>query len=587
MNSRGPNLENNLYMVKVVVYYVILKEFKLQNYKRYDDTKWINVGQLNAFVGKNESGKSALFQGLAKLNSSDGSTYNEFKELPRRRLTELRGKNVPVCSARFDLEEDEKAFAKKQNLRRQCKQVEITRFYNNEYSILLDGKEVNETLSEYFRSNMPQFIYFDNYDILESDINIQDYLAKRDSDPDDRRLRVQNCLFKHVGLTVEQLRDLDPSREDISDQQGQELSKERSALCNAAQEAMTRKFSDWWFQRRHKFYYKVDSKFFHIEVSDDIDSSPIELAERSMGMRYFFSFYLIFLVEAESTHKNSIILLDEPGLHYHGGMQVKLIEFFQKLSEKNQILYSTHSPFLIDSSNLDSIKTVHEDEETGVSRVAETQNWPHDQEALFPIRVGWWYDVLSSYVTKKTHLVLEGQSDVDIFNAMNLVLERQCKRTLSSNILCVPGGGNKTPSLVSLLKSLDVKIILFQDGDDAGTNRARDMKSRYNIPCCTTLDFCDIPNSSIEDLFPQDFYFGAVKQAYPDLDVDKHLVSNTLSVNILKTISEEYQIKLDKLKIAQFLITNIDSVPESSIEIFENIFSQINRIDTDTPSSNS
>ena len=578
--------KNNLYIAKVEVYRVKLIKFRLQNYKRYNDTGWISVDKLDAFVGKNESGKSALFQGLAKLNSSDGTVYNEFKELPRRLLTKLRGKGAPVCSACFELDGEEKKFVKSSYRQQQYQRVEITRNYNNEYSMLLDGKkEVNQQLSEYFRSRMPQFLYFDNYDVLDSTINIPDYLDKLQNDPNNRRLRVQNCLFKHVELTADKLRELDPSREGVSDIQGEEFSKERSALCNAAQDVMTRKFAEWWLQRRHKFHYKVDSKFFHIEVSDDIDPSPIELEERSMGMRYFFSFYLIFLVEAESTHKNSIILLDEPGLHYHGGMQVKLIEFFKNLSEKNQILYSTHSPFLIDSANLDSIKTVFEDQETGFSCVAETQNWPRDQEALFPIRVGWWYDVLNSYITQKTHLILEGPIDVDLFNTMNRVLEKRHKETLSSDILCVPGNGNKTSSLVSLLKALDVRMILFQDGDDAGTKRGKDIKSNHGISYCTTSEFCEMPNSTIEDLFPPDFYFDAVKKTYPDLNVENHIVSGQSATNILKTISQESSTELNKLKISQCLIAEIDKVPESSVLTFEKIFSKINQINADTPPS--
>lgn len=562
---------------------VKLIKFKLQNYKRYKDTGWIGVGQLTAFVGKNEAGKSALFQGLVKLNPSDRSVYNEFTELPRRLLTELRGKHVPVCSAIFELSPDEMTHAEKIYKDQQLSQIMITKNYNNKLLVFFaeSNKRIKAPLSKYLISHMPQFLYFDNYDILESAINIPDYLNKLNTDPQDRRLRVQNCLFKHVGLSAKELQNLDPTRDDITDSQGQLLTTQRSALCNSAQALMTKKFSAWWFQRRHQFHYKIDAKFFHVEISDDIDPSPIVLEERSMGMRYFFSFYLIFLVEAENSHKNSIILLDEPGLHYHGSMQIELIKFFKTLSEKNQILYTTHSPFLVDSTNLDSIKTVFEDTNTGFSCVAEAQNWPHDQEAMFPIRVGWWYDVLASYITQKTHLVLEGQSDVEIFNAMNRVLEKNNKQSLNSNILCVPGGGNKTAHLISLLKASNVRIVLFQDGDKAGVSRAKKIQQQYKIPYYTTSDFCAISNSSIEDLFPRDFYLRAVKKAHPNINiVQDDIESNTPILNSLKSNLAGSE-NLDKMKIVKHLVDDIDNVSDDSIDTFVQIFSKVNQIVAD------
>jgi predicted ATPase len=64
---------------------VKLERFRIQNYKKIRDTDWIAVRDLTVFVGKNESGKSALFRGLSKLNPSDGEKYDGLKEFPRIR----------------------------------------------------------------------------------------------------------------------------------------------------------------------------------------------------------------------------------------------------------------------------------------------------------------------------------------------------------------------------------------------------------------------------------------------------------------------------------------------------------------------
>ncbi len=51
----------------------------------------------------------------------------------------------------------------------------------------------------------------------------------------------------------------------------------------------------------------------------------IELEFRSRGFQWFFSFYLVFLVESGGRHKDAILLIDEPGLHLHPMAQQKLI----------------------------------------------------------------------------------------------------------------------------------------------------------------------------------------------------------------------------------------------------------------------
>ena len=62
-----------------------MQKFRVQNYKKIEDTGWIECNDITAFVGKNEAGKSALFRGLSKINPSDGEKYDGLKEFPRRR----------------------------------------------------------------------------------------------------------------------------------------------------------------------------------------------------------------------------------------------------------------------------------------------------------------------------------------------------------------------------------------------------------------------------------------------------------------------------------------------------------------------
>ena len=85
----------------------------------------------------------------------------------------------------------------------------------------------------------------------------------------------------------------------------------------------------------------------------------IELESRSKGLQWFFSFFLVFLAESKDVHKNCVLLLDEPGLGLHPTAQADLIRFFNQLSDTNQLIYTTHLPFLVDHNNLDRVKAVY------------------------------------------------------------------------------------------------------------------------------------------------------------------------------------------------------------------------------------
>ena len=86
-----------------------LEKFRIQNYKKVQDTNWVNCRDLTALVGKNEAGKSAIFRGLSELNPSDAEKYDGLKEFPRRRYTdEFKSHDWPVASGLFVLEKSEK-----------------------------------------------------------------------------------------------------------------------------------------------------------------------------------------------------------------------------------------------------------------------------------------------------------------------------------------------------------------------------------------------------------------------------------------------------------------------------------------------
>jgi len=554
-----------------------LKKFRLQKYKRIHDSGWIPVGDLTAFIGKNEAGKSSIFRGLSKLNPSDGVKFNKIKELPRKKLTLYEHKIIDVISAEFTLDQLEKDELTKLNKKLSTvSKIIATRNYDDELSFDMPeiDQELNENVLEYLESSLPKFIYFDNYDVLRNTIDIVDFIQKNKNDPGKKELRMTKCLFDFVGLDLDLLSDLDPTKDGVTPEIKTKNATERRIRCNAAANRMTSEFSEWWKQRRHKFQYNIDSNQFEIFVSDNFDDAEIELEERSAGFQYFFSFFIVFLVESKQKYSNSILLLDEPGLHYHGSFQLELIDFLKKLSKTNQLMYTTHSPFMVDSKRLDTIKSVYEDKDTGYTKVANDGEWPNDMDALFPIRVGWWYKVFNSYIQDKIHLIVEGPTDMDIINAIRKELEKQKISSLNSDILAVPGDGARTGRLVSLLYAQKVKMILFCDSDNSGKSTGARLLNDFGIKFLTTSE----EESSIEDLFSSEMYLKAVNTVYPDInlqftDSEKKLLMITKRLE--KLFARNKLEKMNKYRITQELIKLIPDYPECT-KPFEKIFLRIN-----------
>ena len=108
---------------------------------------------------------------------------------------------------------------------------------------------------------------------------------------------------------------------------------EREILLESASSSFSDSFNDWWKQGDYKFSFRADGNYFKIWVSDKLRTEIIELESRSACLQWFFSFYLVFLVESKKSHKNAILLLDEPGVTLHPNAQKDLFKFFEGLYE--------------------------------------------------------------------------------------------------------------------------------------------------------------------------------------------------------------------------------------------------------------
>jgi len=663
-----------------------LTQFRVQNYKNFDDTDWINVTDPTVIVGKNEVGKTSLFRGLSKLNPSDGVKYNRLKDFPRNRLTsEFKLKNWPGASAVFELEPREIEKIKEIDSEIKIKEVTFTRYYSNLLRVktgvkhtFMKKKDIIEVLTRwksiiseliapdekgpelqtiktnilseleqkiteiggekqslrvklsrlddifqvidtkineewqaklfkditkeeqelklykektqklnkvntYLKKNLPLFVYFDEYGLIDTAVHIPRFIEDMNEYPNDLKIRSKKCLFEHVGLDIETLNKLDPTDSEKTLEELRLLADERHILMNSASQIMTEKFQTWWEQRDHKFRYQVDGPLFRIWVSDNIDPNEIELDQRSKGLQYFFSFYLVFIEEAEKTHKNAILLLDEPGLHIHASAQQKIVNFIETLASSNQLMYSTHSPFMINGDKLANIRIIYENKSLKKSQVSQDA-WPSDQDALFPLQAGLGYSIAQTLFYAKRQLVVEGLSDFEILKAMSNKLSLEDRPSLNPNIIVVPAGGTRNVMpLASMLKGHKVKMVVLLDGDEVGKRKNQELKKRLKVNTILITDFIEENEGEIEDLFAEKTYLEAVKKAYSNISIkfsQEEKKEKCISKRVKKLFirkDETYEKWRPLRVISEWIRTDNELIQEDSIARFEQIFETVNK----------
>jgi predicted ATPase len=456
---------------------------------------------------------------------------------------------------------------------------------------VLDKLKVSSELAQarqWVVQHMPYFLYFGRYEILESSIYLPELVQRLQRNDKSPRTRVQQALFKHVGVEIQQLASLGHHQHS----QGENPTirrqiEELSIKANSASLAMTKKFADWWLQRNHRFNYKFNGDYFQIWVADDLDPTDVELEERSQGMRYFFSFYLLFLVEAEEEHRNCILLLDEPGLHLHPTAQEKLIEFLDKLSKTNQIFYSTHSPFLIDGNRLERARAVYE---TRGGTEVSANVWPNDRDTLFPLQAALGYSVCQTLFVSKKQVLVEGATDYMLLSALNIRLRAENRTALARDIVMLSMGGttNLAP-LASMLAGHNIDLAFLLDTDTAADSALKKLKKAIADVDSRVIKTSDIlaghAAEELEELIPEDYYLDAVKRscqgAKITFNADEQKIANRvdrLKAYFTRNGLGEFEKWKPILVIVDDIHANNDRLAKELLDTAELIFERINTI---------
>jgi predicted ATP-dependent endonuclease of OLD family len=384
----------------------------------------------------------------------------------------------------------------------------------------IDIPEIMELIKKY----IPKFVYYSNYGNLDSEIYLPHVIENIQRNNlgahEEAKVRTLKVLFDFVKLHPEEILELgkdipsnqnSPSEEEIH--KIAEKKKERDILMQSAGSELTEKFRDWWKQGEYRFRFQADGDHFRIWVSDDKRPEDIELEGRSSGLQWFLSFYLIFLVESHNAHEGAILLLDEPGLTLHPIAQKDLSAFFNNLSKTNQIIFTTHSPFMIDSNQLDRVRVVYVNDK-GTTSVSEnlriTEGKKEQSRSIYPVYAALGLSISDTIMLGCQSVIVEGQSDQFYLSTIKSILIKKGIITPNVELLFIPGGGVKgIQTVVSIVSGKDESLpYVILDSDKPGIDLSQKLLSttysneKQKIILISTIT--NIENSEIEDLIPID-----------------------------------------------------------------------------------
>lgn len=230
-----------------------------------------------------------------------------------------------------------------------------------------------------------------------------------------------------------------------------------------------KKFNEFYSEENVQIKISFKKDFIRILVKTNENTTNIN--ERSNGLRWYLNLFIDILAN-DIKGTNVIYLLDEPGVYLHVNAQRELLRLFYDLCKNdNQVVYSTHSPYMIDSNNIINIRAIEKDEKghTNIYNTAYDNkfNSISKRETLSPLIQAIGSDLRFNIgpQAQKLNVVTEGITDYMYYTAMLYYLN--VAEENMPYIIPAVGAGNINV-IVSILIGwgCDFKIIL--DYDKAG-----------------------------------------------------------------------------------------------------------------------
>ena len=589
-----------------------LRKFRVRAYRCIHDSGEIRVGDLAAFVGRNESGKTTILQALTLLNRehqlsdldlcdemseelknevmlAEGDfdlNHNEtriikdsFPNIPEiKKIKIFRTNNSPIAQYDFgdvNISEAENSglnswenFIEKvsnfldtipnhirikintQFFEGQAPETEeifrnqMAEFGNNlhvlatdEPEIIIEWEKIAEdpntnfqnlligtteriALENFIDTNLhPRFVYFSDYKKIIGNINLNEYgrMADKSSiefseDEFDKTETVDN-LFYLAELDINELEECKNSPSQLI------------KLLNTCGKRLTEKLNPAWKGDAIHVELRLNpNNIMSVVISDVHKDGTVTntgiLNRRAEGFKWTFSFIVNFAAETQKAElKEAILLLDEPARNLHPTQQRGISDLLKNLAGSNQVLYATHSPYMIFDYAPGNLLVVELDKKKHLSRIYYDY-WNADDLTLTPILYGLSRGLVESIVDREIGynsrpvIIVETMADTMYLNAFDKFLEDP---NISMNPLNIVAAYNKNSvlPLAIFYRNHGYNTFVLLDN----TKESRDISTQLVANEFTKIQTIFFEHDSkalqsIEDYMLPDDYLYAVNQTY-------------------------------------------------------------------------
>lgn len=428
------------------------------------------------------------------------------------------------------------------------------------------------------KPRLPKFFYFSEYSGLEGRIDVA-ALDTEDEQTASSADQTAKALLRLASTTPGEL--------------GEDDYEDRKAELETVGHELTEQVFEYWKQNENlRVQFDIDRQieqlpdgrhtvkktYLDIRVEDTRHRFTNNFGQRSSGFRWFFSFLAAF-TEFESRKEPVVVLLDEPGLTLHARAQGDLLRFInERLASAVQVLYTTHSPFLVETDRLDRVRIVEDGgPKTGATVTQEALTV--GESSIFPLQAALGYDIAQHLFIGQTNLLVEGPSDFVYLDAVSRLLRDAGRTALDERWRVLPAGGAANiPAFVALMgQNLDVTVLI--DSGTEGADRLDKAVDAARLQRNRIVQISEITGrrySDVEDLFEVDEYLELFNKAFGTSISSDDLGHGDRIVKRLTDVHGAY----DHYKPAEVMLRQPEPgerLSATTLARFEELFERINR----------
>ncbi len=448
--------------------------------------------------------------------------------------------------------------------------------------------------------HIPKLLYFATYEALPGRVSVEDLIQRRDDDEElTEEDRIFLALLDLAGTSLEEIRD-------------EELSEAVIAKLEGVSSFISKAIFKYWSQNKYlkvRFAYHEGRSgdpapfntghVFETRVENTRHDMTVRFDERSAGFVWFFSFLVWFSQMQNQYGDKLVILLDEPGLSLHGTAQADLLRYIkEQLLPQYQVIYTTHSPFMIDASDLFTVRTVEDvvaDDEILGTKVGD-EVLSSDADTVFPLRAVLGYDLTQSLFVGEHTLLVEGPSDLLYLTWASNELRSRGRVGLDPRWTITPAGGiDKIGSFVALFGGNKLHVAVLTDyhaGDKQKVRTLRDSEILRAGHVFWAEAITATMEADVEDILGRDLYLALVTACYQlDKKDQFRAAKSTDAPELVVKEASEHMLTVsasvpafDHYAPAAFLVANWgdlkDTLPgvDGALDRFEEFFEQVNAL---------